>query len=86
MGLYLCPQCLVLKSQVPDMGKSFDLRRRQVIRNYAQDAAARVESSCNIIFNKGMSVGSDLELLKHGSLILIRVRHFLPFRISAYLF
>ena len=78
MGVYLCPRCLVTKSQVPDIGKDFDLRRQQPLRNYAKDAAARVEDSHRIIFDLGMSVGGELEILKKGSLLLTRVMRFPP--------
>ena len=57
------------------MGKNFDLQRRRAVRNYMQDAAARVENSRKIIFDMGMSVGGELEILKFGSLIPTRVRH-----------
>lgn len=61
------------------MGKNFDLQRRQAGRNYALDAAARVESSRRIIFDMGMSVGGELEILKPGSLVPTRVKHLLLF-------
>ena len=77
MGLHLCPRCLVLKSEVPDMGKDFDLRRRQAVRNYARDAVDRVEIARSIIFDKGMSVGGELGILKPRSLVPTRVIHFL---------
>jgi len=72
MGLYLCPRCLTVLSQVPDIGKDCDRNRRQVLRDYAQDAPC-VEASRRIIFDLGMSVGRELEILKHGSLVLTRV-------------
>ena len=76
MGVYLCPQCLVTKSQVPNIGKDFDLWRQQPLQNYVKDAAAHVEDSCRIIFDLGMSVGEELEIQKKGSLLLMRVMHF----------
>ena len=73
MGTYLCPRCLVVLNQVPDIGKDCDCKRRQQLRDYAKDAAARVEDSRRIIFDLGMSVGGELEILKRGSLIPTRV-------------
>jgi len=75
MGLHLCPRCLVTKSQVPDIGKDFNLRRRRTLRDYAKDAAARVEDARRIIFNLGMSVGGKLKILQDSSLVPTRVRH-----------
>lgn len=78
MGIHLCPRCNVTKSQVPDMGKDFDLRRRQTLRSYAKDAAARVEDARRIIFDLGMSVGGELKILQDSSLVPTRVMHFIP--------
>ena len=75
MGLYLCPRCLTVLSQVPDIGKDCDCNRRRVLRDYAQDAP-RVEDARRIIFDLGMSVGGELEILKRGSLVPTRVTYF----------
>jgi len=76
MGIYLCPRCLTRLDQVPDIGKDCDCKRR-CLRDYAKDVA-RVEDSRKIIFDKGMSVGGELEILKFGSLIPTRVTCFPP--------
>ena len=78
MGTYLCPRCLTVLSQVPDIGKDCDHNRRWPLRDYAKDAAARVETSRGIIFDMGMSVGGELKCLKNGSLIPTRVTYFPP--------
>lgn len=74
MGKYLCPRCLTILDEVPDIGKDCDCARRQSHRNYSRDVA-RVEDARKIIFDKGMSVGGELEILKNGSLIPTRVTH-----------
>jgi hypothetical protein len=73
MGTFLCPRCSITKNQVPRVGMDSDLNIRHHVRDYANDAAARVEHARNIIFNSGLSVGGDLEILKRGSLIPTRV-------------
>ena len=78
MGIHLCPRCLVKKSEVPDIGKDFDLNRRKTLRNYARDAAARVEDARRIIFDLGMSVGGELKILQDSSLVPTRVTHSTP--------
>ena len=77
MGLHLCPRCLVLKSEVPNIGKDFDLQRRRLLRDYAKGAADRVEDSRKIIFDMGMSVRGKLEILRDASLVPTRVTYLL---------
>ena len=55
-----------------------DCKRRWPLRDYGRDAAARVESARKIIFDKGMSVGGDLDILKRGSLVPTRVTYLFP--------
>lgn len=62
----------MLLDEVPDIGKACDCARRQRSRDYARDAA-RVEDARRIIFDHGMSVGGELEILKAGSLVPTRV-------------
>lgn len=50
-----------------------DQKIRQHLRDHANDAAARVELARKIIFDAGMSVGGELEILKKGSLVPTRV-------------
>ena len=50
-----------------------DQAARRFLRDYANDAAARVEYARKHIFDLGRSVGGKLEILKRGSLILTRV-------------
>ena len=72
MGKHLCPRCLTVLDEVPDIGKDCDCTRRRHLRDYAKDAA-RVEDARRIIFDKGMSVGGELEILKDRSLVPTRV-------------
>lgn len=46
---------------------------RRLLRDYANDAVARVEHARRLIFDLGRSVGGELDILKRGSLILTRV-------------
>ena len=64
---------MIVLDQVPDIGKDCDHTRRHPLRDYAKDAAARVEDARRIIFDLGMSVGGELKILKPGSLIPTRV-------------
>lgn len=50
-----------------------DRKIRQHLREYADDAAARIESARSHLFNLGRSIGGKLEILKRGSLIPTRV-------------
>ena len=75
MGMHLCPRCLITKSQVPDIGTDLDQNRRRKLRDY-KDGKARVEMARKIIFDNGMSVGGDLEILKDGSWVPTRVGFF----------
>lgn len=77
MGLHLCPRCLIIKKKVPRVGMDSDRKIRDLLRDYANDAAARVEHARRLIFNLGRSIGGDLEILKRGSLIPTRVRQFI---------
>lgn len=64
---------MIVLDQVPDIGKNCDHARRHPLRDYANDAAGRVEVTRTLIFDNGMSVGGKLEILKRGSLIPTRV-------------
>ena len=64
---------MIVLDQVPDIGKNFDHARRHPLRDYVNDAAARVEVARELIFDGGMSVGGELTILKRGSLIPTRV-------------
>lgn len=54
-----------------------DMAIRCFLRDYANDAAARVEHARRLIFDLGRSVGGKLEILGRGSLIPTRVMSFL---------
>ena len=69
---------MIVLNQVPDIGKKCDHTRRHPLQDYVNDAAARVEVARKLIFDGGMSVGGELEILKRGSLIPTRVTHIFP--------
>ena len=76
MGLFLCPRCLIKKCDVHKIGTHLDQKNRsRNLRDYAKNAAARVEDARRHIFELGRSVGGELEILKDGSLIPTRVKH-----------
>ena len=64
---------MILLDEVPDIGKNCDHSRRHPLHDYVNDAAACVEVARKLIFDGGMSVGGELTILKHGSLIPTRV-------------
>ena len=73
---------MIMLDQVPDIGKNCDHARRHPLRDYVNDAAARVEVARTLIFDKGMSVGGELGgILKRGSLIPTRVTPVFPFNL-----
>lgn len=80
MGLFLCPRCLIIKSQVPRIGTKSDEKIRHLLRDYANDSAARIEFARKIVFDSGMSLGGKLEILKKGSLVPTRVTVSSPYR------
>ena len=69
---------MIVLNQVPDVGKNCDWARRHPLRDYVNDAAARVELARTLIFDNGMSVGGELGILKRGSLIPTRVTPVYP--------
>ena len=73
LGTYPCPRCMVMLNEVPDIGKNCDHSRRHPLRDYANDTTGRVEAARTLIFDKGMSVGGELDILKRGSIIPTRV-------------
>ena len=74
MATFLCPRCLVVKDDVPHIGKDFDInRRKSQARKYS---AENVEIARKAIFDLGRSVGykGELDPLKEGSWVPTRVR------------
>jgi hypothetical protein len=79
MALFLCPRCLVVKGDVPHIGKDFDInRRKSKPRIYSHE---NVEAARKAIFNLGRSVGykGEYDPLKIGSWAPTRVRSLLVF-------
>lgn len=72
MGKFFCPRCLACLDEAPDIGKDCDCKKRQNLRDHAKDSTC-VEDAWRIIFDHGMSVGGQLEILKEGSLVPTRV-------------
>jgi len=74
LAKFLCPRCLIVKADVPHIGKDFDTnRRKSLARKYSpQD----VEIARKAIFDLGRSVGykGELDPLKQGSWAPTRVR------------
>jgi len=74
LAKFLCPRCLIVKADVPHIGKDFDTnRRKSLARKYSpQD----VEIARKAIFDLGRSVGykGELDPLKEGSWAPTRVR------------
>lgn len=73
MATFLCPRCLILKSDVPHIGKDFDMnRRKSQPRRYS---AENVEIARKAIFDLGRSVNykGEYDLLKEGSWVPTRV-------------
>jgi hypothetical protein len=76
MATFLCPRCLVLKGDVPNIGKDFDMHRRKSRpRRYSLD---NVEIARKAIFDLGRSVGykGEYDPLKEGSWVPTRVQPF----------
>ena len=74
MAKFLCPRCLVVKSDVHHIGKDFDMnRRKSQPRTYSLDD---VEIARKAIFDLGRSVGykGEYDPLKIGSWAPTRVR------------
>lgn len=77
---YPCPHCLVLKSQIGDLGSVEDMECRTRVRKYP---AASVKRARRRIFEKGGSVnyrGIEDELTDTGSWVPTEVRstHVIP--------
>ena len=74
MAKFLCPRCLIVKADVPHIGKDFDTnRRKSLARTYSPKD---VEIAREAIFDLGRSVGykGELDPLKEGSWAPTRVR------------
>ena len=74
MALFLCPRCLVLKGDVPHIGKDFDMNRRKLQpRKYSLE---NVEIAHKAIFDLGRSVNykGEYDPLKKGSWVPTRVQ------------
>jgi hypothetical protein len=73
MALYLCVQCLVLKADVPQIGKDFDMKQQksQPWKYSPED----VEAARRAIFDLGRSVSykGEYDPLKIGSWFPTRV-------------
>ena len=77
MGLYPCPRCLVLKTDIPEVETFLDMNRRQnTARVYPTQ---NVEIARKAIFNSGSSISyrGPHDTLKVGSWAPTRVRLFL---------
>ena len=74
LATYICPRCLVLKADVPHIGKDFDMRRRH--SNHREYSLENVEIARKAIFDGGRSVGykGEYDPLKVGSWVPTRVR------------
>ena len=76
MATFLCPRCLVLKADVPNIGKDFDMnRRKSQPRRYSLE---NVEIARKAIFDLGRSVNykGEYDPLKQGSWVPTRVQLF----------
>ena len=70
---YLCPRCLIIKGDIPQIGTDLDMKRRSSnVREYPPD---RIEDARKALFESGQSVGykGPLEILKDGSWAPTRV-------------
>lgn len=78
LATYICPRCLVLKADVPHIGKDFDLKRRH--SNPREYSSENVEIARKAIFDGGRSVGykGEYDPLKVGSWVPTRVRYLSP--------
>jgi hypothetical protein len=74
LAKYICPRCLVLKADVPHIGKDFDMNRRH--SNPRKYSPEDVEAARKAIFDGGRSVGykGEFDPLKVGSWVPTRVR------------
>jgi hypothetical protein len=73
MAEFLCPRCLVVKGDVPHMGKGFDInRQKSKPRKYSIEI---VEIACKAIFDSRRSVGykGEYDPLKKGLWVPTRV-------------
>ena len=73
MAKFLCPRCLIVKADVPHIGKDFDTnRRKSLARKYSPKD---IEIARKAIFDLGRSVGykGELDPLKEGSWVPTRV-------------
>ena len=78
MATFLCPRCLVLKSDVPQISKDFDMNQRKLqARKYSPE---NVEIAHKAIFDLGRSVNykGEYNPLKEGSWVPTWVRYLLP--------
>ena len=76
MATFLCPRCLVLKADVPNIGKDFDMnRRKSQPRRYSLE---NVEIARKAIFDLGRSVNykGEYDPLKQGSWVPTQVQLF----------
>lgn len=74
LAQYICPRCLVLKTDVPQIGKDFDMNRRHT--NPRKYSLENVDIARKAIFDSGRSVGykGEINPLKVGSWVPTRVR------------
>ncbi len=78
LGRCPCPRCLVLKSQVPDMGTKYDRKRQS--ENFRKDTTfvqMLIAKARKLIFEVGKSIASKAVECKiyTTSLLPTRVRH-----------
>ena len=73
LAMYICPRCLILKADVPHVGKNFDMNRWQL--NLQKYSPEKVEVAWKSIFDGGRSVGykGEFDPLKVGSWVPTRV-------------
>jgi len=76
LGAYPCPQCLVPKTKIPDLGTKLDDRNR--VKTHRQDDAQHqwsIKRACELIYEKGKGVKSAVveRLLGAKSLVPTKV-------------
>ena len=91
MATFLCLRCLILKANVPQIGKDFDMNWwKSQARKYSPE---NIEIACKAIFDLGRSINykGEYDLLKEGSWVPTRVRYsclsswiYLPLSQNAY--
>ena len=74
MAQFLCPRCLIVKGDVPHIGKDFDMnQQKSKPRIYSHE---NVEAACKAIFNlrRSISYKGQYDPLKIGSWVPTQVQ------------